>query len=796
MTKVVRISLIKERKLRQWSQQEVANRLGTTRVNISRWEQGQTTPGPYFRTRLSALFGKQPEELGLQVDLEGEKKQSTSDQRLPLWYVPHQRNAFFTGREDELHQLHTALRRESSGMLSQSCLLSGLGGIGKTQTALEYVYRYANDYTAIFWMNAETSEQLLASFLDIADLLDPSEKDEQGQRQAMVKVTRWLSNSSGWLLIFDNVEDIELIKDILPFALRGSLLITSRRSMFGLTAHTLGLQRLSLEEGIYFLLRRIGRFARLPDLDALSQEDAASLREIVTVMDGLPLALDQAGSYIEATQCSLSDYLQLFTFSKIRLLDERETYTHHPLSVTRTFVLAFEQLEQSDPFAAQLLTACAHLSPEAIPEQFFLDGAVHLGEPFATFAADPLQFNAVIKALLTRSLLQRDASAHTLTIHRLVQVVLKERLSEETQRSWSSRLLFTMSQLFPFPKTLTDYYQVCKRLLPHALACLTLGERWGEDKMLRVILMSHVAFYLVCCASFSEAEPLYTRALQLAELVVTPEHPLMAELFCGLANLFWEQGKYEQAELLFQKALQILQGREYRQMATILNSLGIIYAQQEKYEQAERYFQQALQIWEQSTEPTNPQFCIALANLANLFWEQEKYTQAEPLFQRVLQIWEQTLGPEHPQVAHPLQGLAELYTKQGKYEQAEPLFQRVLRIREYTLGPEHPRVAHPLQGLAELYTKQGKYEQAESLFQHALRIRERGLRSDHPEVAETLHSLAQFYQLQQRTTEALALYQRALAIREQALGVAHPKTCSTRLACTSLLQEARSDFSV
>ncbi|HEY0755436.1 MAG TPA: helix-turn-helix domain-containing protein [Ktedonobacteraceae bacterium] len=151
MTKTVRVSLIEERKRRQWSQQEVADRLGTTRVNISRWEGGQTTPSPYFRARLLALFGKRPQELGLLFDQEEAEQQriatvpqhtpldsshSDLDQSLPLWYVPYLRNAFFTGRESTLQQLHTALHRERSGILSRSCTLSGLGGIGKTQTAL------------------------------------------------------------------------------------------------------------------------------------------------------------------------------------------------------------------------------------------------------------------------------------------------------------------------------------------------------------------------------------------------------------------------------------------------------------------------------------------------------------------------------------------------------------------------------------------------------------------------------------------------------------------------------------
>lgn len=687
------------RKRKRLTQKQLAQMLGVHYNTISSWELGTYLP----EARGLVL------ELAHHLDLDESETRQLLEASLtalsPRWNIPYQRNPFFTSRDDILCQLHHALHHEHNIAHSRSCALSGLGGIGKTQTAIEYAYRYTNDYSAIFWVKAQTHDSLIASFVDLANLLNLPEKRDQEQNQVVTAVIHWLNGHDQWLLIFDNIEDIALLEGFLPAARRGSLLFTSRRQALGITAHLLNLEPMTPEEGMGFLLQRARLLATTASLDQFPSRDKATAREIVIEMGGLPLALDQAGSFIEATHCSLSDYLRLYRSSQLCLLDEREAHADHPISVTRTFSLAFAQLEQNNIQAVELLTACAFLAPEAIPEAFFREGATYLGPTFEVLAANHFAFHTAIKALLNYSLLQRNTDAQTVKIHRLVQTVLKESQPLAVQRMWATRVVHAMSCIFPSDET----HIICEQLLPHALWCIKLSEQWKMNETPRTLLISHVATYLSKQARFSEAELLFQQALHTAEQALGAQHPLVAQVLLGLARLYNMQGKYEQAEPLCEKALYIREqmlGTNHLLIAEALHGLAIPYIRQGKYEQAEHLLQQALHIREQALGAKHFQVTPLLHDLANLYTKQRKYEQAKPLYKRALQISRQTLGSEHIEVARLLSALATLYFEQAIYAQAKPLYQRALALRQRLLPPEHPDIAESLHSLTRLYQAQ------------------------------------------------------------------------------------------
>src|SRR5450755_1608167 len=697
----------------------------------------------------------------------------------PVWNVPYPQNPLFTGREELLSQLATALHAGQPTALLQPQAISGLGGIGKTQLALEYAYRYRGDYQAVLWAQADTRENLTLSYLTIATLLDLPEQGEQESARVITAVKNWFQRNTGWLLILDNADELALARDFLPPSVGGHVLLTTRAQATGRFARRLEVDTLSTELGALFLLHRGGLLPIDATLDQAKADEQARAREICEELGGLPLALDQAGAYIEETQCNLSDYQQRYQTRKTRLLQRRGgLVADHPATVATTWSLAFEKVEHVNPAAADLLRLCAFLAPNAIPEEIITEGAAHLGPTLEPVASDPTDLDEAIAALGAYSLMRRNTTEKTLSVHRLVQAIQRESMTAEGEKQWKQRAVQAVNMSYPDVQDVKQW-DTCERWLPHALVCAA----WIEQEPLGMAeaarLLNQAGGYLDGRARYTEAEPLYVRALAINEQQLGPNHPDTANSLNNLALLYDNQGKYEQAKLLYQRALTIYEqqlGPDHPDTASSLNNLALLYDNQGKYEQAKLLYQRALAIREQQLGPDHPGTANSLNNLANLYRDQGKYEQAEPLLKRALAINEQQLGPQHPDTASSLDNLATLYQDQGKYEQAEPLYQRALAIHEQQLGAQHPNTATSLNNLALLYKKQGKYEQTEPLYQRALAIHEQQLGPDHPGTANSLNNLAELYRDQGNYEQAEPLYQRALAIHEQQLGPDHPGT--------------------
>ncbi len=598
------------RKRKGMSQLELAARLGVHRNTIGTWERGDYLPD----SKSTVL------ELANHLHLNDNETRQLLEASLTAlsshWFVPYQRNPFFTGRDEILLLLHEKLWPEQTPTHARSYALCGLGGVGKTQIAIEYAYRHSQEYAAVFWIGADTQDSIVSSFVSIAKLLDLHVKYEQDQSQAVASVIRWLDAHTNWLLIVDNVEDIGMVKRILPAARQGSILLTTRLQALKGIARRIETQPMTLDEGARLLLQRVS-------LEHISQADYTAAIAIVEAMDGLPLALDQAGAYIEETQCSLPDFLQLFEEQPVSLLQERDAHADHPLSVAKTFLLSFEKIQQANPAAADLLTVCSFLAPDAIPEELLTRSASGLGPHLQSIAPDPFQFNAALKELQAYSLIHRNAETKMLFMHRLVQTVLKQSMPEALRREWVGRVTRILHQHFPADITRNDYWQRCEQLLPHALTCLAQVAQWQITSLDISSLLAKTSAYLSHKGRYDEAEPLLVSAIQINEAALGPGHP---------------------------------------GMATLLNDLALLYTRQGRHAQAERLFQQAMQIYEQAGSPDQLNLAYCLSSLAILYRDQFRYEEAEALIQRALFTREQALGPGDPWVAMSLYDLALLYT--------------------------------------------------------------------------------------------------------------------------------------
>ena len=791
--------LRQERIGRNWRQRDLAEQLGTTVVTVKRWERGYQQPSTYFQIKLCALFGKSAEELGLGEEnppLSATIRQDRSgvvqthpDEMLELWTIPYPRNPHFTGRDDLLEQLARRLSPPSSegsmstrrAVLTQPEAIKGLGGIGKTQLAVEYAYRAREQghYTHILWINATSEETIISSFAALAELLPSvAAQEEKDQHKLVAAIIRWLERCQDrWLLIFDNADDLSLVQPYFPLQGNGSLLLTTRAHAVAALASPLQVEPMGVIEATHFLLHRTQR------LDA-TDEESNEATNVAIALDGFPLALDQAGAYIEETGCRFGDYLQLYHGHRHKLLARRGTQsTHYPNSVATTWSLSFQQIEHTNPAAADLLRLCAFLAPDHIPEELLREGAPYWPPALQRAVADLLTFNQMLEDLLKFSLVKRLVEENMLSIHRLVQVVQRERMTPDEQEYWARCVIYGVNAVFPRdPRGEIATWAQCQRYLEQVQVCDLLIEQYKLEFSEAADVLNRAGIYLSEHALYALAEPLYQRALRIWEQQADAGHARVAEPLYGLARLYKEQGKYALAEPLFQRALHIWEqqlGETHPNVASPLNDLALLCYEQGKYAEAEPLYQRALRIREQHLGPHHPKIALTLNNLALLYVGQAKYAKAEPLYQRALRIWEQQLGETHPHVGYALNNLAILYVEQGNYAQAEALYQRGLRIREQQLGETHASVATFLNNLGQLYIELGNYTEAESLLRRALHIWEQQLGTGHYLVAYALNNLAKLSVKQGKYAETESLYQRALHIREQALGSEHPQVVDT-----------------
>ncbi|HLZ64475.1 MAG TPA: helix-turn-helix domain-containing protein, partial [Ktedonosporobacter sp.] len=445
-------ALRRARKERGWTQQYVADQIDAPlALNVTRWERGTSIPSAHYIERLCQLFGKTPMELGLLA----EEECASAIPPLPAttyWNVPYHRNPFFTGREEVLAPLHRQLTTTERVAICQSAVLSGLGGIGKTQLAIEYAYRYREEYLAIFWMRAASYDTLIADYVAMAKLVTLPGCNNQDQTQVVTAAKRWLTHHKGWLLILDNADELPLIVDFIPQGNSGFLLLTTRSQATGQIAPGFLVDTMLPEDACLLLLRRAKQLPLTATLAAAPQPAQEAALAIVHELDGLPLALDQAGAYIEETGCGLQEYLALYRTRRMHFLQRQSTISSaYPHTVASTWSLSFQQVEAANPATAELLRFIAFMDPDAIPEALLTKAAPALGPILGPAAADAFLWHETIQVLRRFSLLKRDPEAKHLTIHRLVQAVLKESMDEPSQRLWAERTVHALYTVFPEP---------------------------------------------------------------------------------------------------------------------------------------------------------------------------------------------------------------------------------------------------------------------------------------------------------------------------------------------------------
>jgi tetratricopeptide (TPR) repeat protein len=734
-------------------------------------------------TGYNSLLREVFHDLGLEPDLK--------INNLPLKSL----GSLFKGREEFLRRMHAALGRvEHRGhqrfaaitASATAATVYGLGGIGKTRAAIEYAHRYAEEYTALLLVRADTPDGLQQNLAALCghEMLDLPEKAAREIEVQVAAVLQWLQRHAGWLLIFDNADTDDAAQAVQELLGRltpaGQVLVTSRLSNWPGAVESLALDVLEEADATAFLLERTeARRRKAPD-------DAAQAPALALELGRLALALEQAGAYIERYRCTFTTFFAEWQQRREKVLpwfDPR--VMQYPMSVAVTWQTSFDRLNEGP---RELLRLLAWFAPDPIPESLLEAGGVPFAEEGAERMAALTDAREALADLEAQSLVTRAEHSASFAVHRLVQEVTRQSLGGDREHTYLKAALAWVDAAYVGDPQDVRTWPVLAPLAAHALV-LTRHADAAQISEPTAGLMNRLGQLYHARAQYVEAEPLYRRALSIDEKAYGPNDATVAIRLNSVATLLHATHRLEEAERLMKRVVEIFEkayGSEDAKVATALSNLAQLLPTN-RLDEAEPLMQRALAI-DEKYGPDSPAVARDLNNLAQLLQATNRLGEAEPLMRRALAIDEKFYGPDHPAVARDLDNLAALLQATNRPGEAEPLMWQALAIDEKYYGPEHPNVAIALSNLVALRWAMNRPGEAEPLMRRALAIDEKAYRPDHPQVAKDLNNLALLLKDMNRLGEAEPLMRQVVDMFEKAYWSEDPNVATALNNLARLLQ--------
>lgn len=683
------------------------------------------------------------------------------------------RNQAFTGRTTLLERLDASMRHAGEGGTRNRGVVSliGMGGIGKTQLALEYAHRHADQYGLVWWVGADQLAAVMASLTELASHLGLT-----AVQPSLLIRALWveLAARRDWLLVYDNLDDLAAMNDLLPPD-GGRLLITSRDPRIGRIGTRIDVTEFERDESITLLSHRC---------PSLSPDDAD---RVAAAVGDLPLSVEQVGCFLDETGLETADYLTLLRSQPTASgLDDR-TVSAHPGLVWVVATSRDRLVTTGGPAAATLLDRLAFLAPEPIP----LGSDPAVGPPrFGVRLGDTATAALAVRKIVTLGLARHVDNA--LQMHRLIHTLLRARLPFDEREGIHHAAEELLATIVPGDPDTPESWREYGLIVPHVRELLssaaTLPGIPLDAEAFRTLVLK-VQRYLYFSGQSRSAVDICRMTQESWTARLGPDHPDTLHSGYNLASNLFELGEYAQAREVDQdvwdRRRRVLGVdhqdtiRSAHQLAADLYDLGDFAGARALDEEGWRHRRRLL-------GKHHPDTLQSAHYLGSDLYELGELEQARDLNQEVWKRRRQVLGEEHPDTLHSAHHLASDLCDLGALERALEMQRVVLGQRRRILGEEHPDTLRSAHYLAITLHRMADYPQARAVNEDVWNRRRRLHGDNHPDTLRSAYSFADDLRALEEYTRARELHHDTWERRSRVLGEEHPDTRRSARALVDL----------
>ncbi|TQV94411.1 hypothetical protein V2A60_002556 [Cordyceps javanica] len=671
--------------------------------------------------------------------------------------VPFGRNREFVGRDSIVKQLLTIIPPSANRGDCQRVVIEGLGGVGKTQIALEAVYRLRDEHIdcSVFWVPALDVTSFENAYRAIGRELKIQGIDEDHADVESLVKTALSESVYSWLLVIDNADDAELFSDssgtvslskYLPFCHNGSILFTTRNRQVSTeldisTHNTFTVGEMTRDDSIKMLKQ---------NMTVTSTFDAENANRLLDFLADLPLAIKQASSYMVKTGISIARYVEHCQSSDKKLIKllskgfkDRRRYDNSTNPVAATWLISFEHISRESKRAAGYLTYLCFYAEKGIPKALLPP----LDVDDADEIEDGMERDEALGILKAYSFISERSDSKTFDMHRLVRLAMRNWLEvEQKLKLCSVSVIQWLVGIFPFPKH--ENRDLWLNHLPHAQSALNLSDSADTSESKGGLLLKMgVCFDIL--GKYKGAEEFHRASLQLRARVMGIEHPATLDSMNGLANVLLRQGRCWEAERTHRQAWesrQKLLGQEHPDTLASMNNLALCLVADGKLEKAEQLHRRTLELRRTCLGEEHPETLASMNNLALLLEIGGRYEEAGRMHQDTVALMERFHGREHPNTLISRNNLGNVLQRLGRYRESEDAHRETLGLRQKIFGEQHPDTLASMGNLALLLVSLERYDEAEKLHRQTLKLRQKVLGKEHPDTLASMKNLNSFMQ--------------------------------------------------